>query len=466
MTSAVIHTTMRTGAPDAAHLVFLLYGSRGDVQPGLCLALESARRGHRVTVAVPPNLVPLATAAGVGEVVPIGADTDRQWTSDEALDAQRSAHPLRQAKFAIDTARAGIAAFDDAMMTTFLGDDPTITGVDALIAAPLCQARGLAVAERLGVPLTVLRYAPMSENALIGPIPGVTDGWTPQWTRRAWRIHDGAVWSVMRHGENRFRQRAGLRPVRTSCAQRLNLAQIPQIQAYDPGIVPGLAEQWRTGPSIKPVVGFLDLPSHARATLDETSGADADLVRWLDAGEPPLFVGFGSMPIADPAATRAMIAAAARRHGMRCVFAVGGRSGAQGVSSDSGVSSGADESSDSYDVAAVNHSWLLPRCSAVVHHGGAGTTAAGLRAGIPAIVYSFTAEQPFWAGRIADLGLGTGRRFTRLTAETMFDDLTVARSESVRTAAAAFAATMIISDRAVRTAADIVDARLLQGVAG
>lgn len=464
MNSAVIHTAMRTGTPGGAHLVFLLYGSRGDIQPGLCLALESASRGHRVTLAVPPNLVPLATAAGAGEVVPIGADTDRQWSSDEALDAQRTAHPLRTAKFALDTARSGIAAFDDAMMATFLDDDPTITEVDALIAAPLCQARGLAVAEKLGVPLTVLRYAPMSENTVIGPIPGVTDGWTPHWTRRAWRAHDGVVWSLMRHGENRFRRRAGLHPVRTSCAERLNLAQIPQIQAYDPGIVPGLAEQWRPGPSIKPVVGFLDLPSRARAALDETSGADAHLVRWLDAGEPPLFVGFGSMPMADPAATRAMIAAAARRHGVRCVFAFGDRPGAQSTSSDSGAFSAAGESSDTYDVAAVDHSWLLPRCAAVIHHGGAGTTAAGLRAGIPAIVYSFTAEQPFWAGRIADLGLGTGRRFSHLTTETVFDDLAVARSASVRAAATEFAARMISPDHAVRTAADIVDARVPQGL--
>lgn len=432
------------------HVVLLLYGSRGDVQPGICLGAELRRRGYRVTAAVPPNLADFARSAGLDAVVSIGRDTARQWSSEEALDAQRSRNPLRRIMFAIDTVRDGIAAFDDALVSALVCDEPSIRGVDLLIAAPLCQARGLALAERLGVPLAVVRYAPMSESGVIGPLPGITDQLSAAGKRRSWRAYDRVVWWATRHSENGFRRRIGLRAVRTPCADRLTVLQVPQIQAYDPAIASELAAEWARGPAIKPIVGFFELSDEIRAALGELTDGDTELTRWLAAGEPPVFVGFGSMPVADPLATRDIIVDAARRVGLRCVVALGGAP--QGVVDEVG--------SDVYHVGAVNHSWLLPRCAAAVHHGGAGTTAATLRAGIPTVIYSFTAEQPFWAGRVAALGVGVGRRFSALTPQLAFDDLTVALSPRVRTNAARLATTMITSDDALRAAADVVESQL------
>ncbi|MGW5524719.1 glycosyltransferase [Gordonia sp. NPDC003950] len=439
---------MMTSRSGGAHVAVILYGSRGDVQPGVSLAVELQRRGHRVSVAVPPNMLGFARNAGLATVVAIGRDTGTQWSSDEALNAQRSRNPWTRARFALATVRDGISAFDRAMVETFLGDDAAITDVDMLIAAPLCQARGLALAERLGVPLTVLRYAPMSESGVIGPLPGVTDSWSPEWKRRSWRAYDRIVWWATRYSENGFRRRIGRPPARTGCPDRLGVLRVPQIQAYDPAIAPGLVAEWKAGHAVKPIIGFLDLPAGARDHLAETSQGDAQLAEWLDAGDPPVFVGFGSMPVTDPQRVRSLIGVAAAELGVRCVFGLGASPGVD-----------ADDTSI-YHVGAVNHAWLFPHCAAVVHHGGAGTTAAALRAGVPSAVYSFTAEQPFWAERIRTLGVGTGRAFSALTDESIRADLSVALTEKVRCVAADFAQRMVPPERAVAAAADIVEVRL------
>lgn len=446
--SQVLVIPMPTPRAGGAHVAMVLYGSRGDVQPGVCLAIELVRRGHRVSVAVPPNLVDFARSAGLGVVVPVGRDTDRQWSSDEARHAQRSRNPLTRLRFALATVRDGIGAFDDAMVASFLADDASITGVDMVIAAPLCQARALALAERFSVPLCVLRYAPMSECGITGPLGPLTDPLSPVGKRRAWRVYDRLVWWATRHGENRFRRRIGRRPAHTPCPDRLAVARVPQIQAYDPAIAPGLSAEWAAGQAVKPIVGFLDLPSGSRVGLAETSHADGELREWLAAGDPPVFVGFGSMPVTDPATVRTTIAAAARHLGVRCVFGFGQKPGPD-----------ADDQ-HVYHVGRVDHSWLFPQCAAVIHHGGAGTTAAALRAGVPAAVYSFTAEQPFWAERMRALGVGTGRAFSSLTEARVIDDLSTVLTARTRAAAADFADRMITGPDAVQAAADIVEERL------
>ncbi|WP_244882824.1 glycosyltransferase [Gordonia desulfuricans] len=432
-----------------AHIVFLLYGSRGDIQPGICLATELLRRGHRVTAVVPPNLVDLVASAGVPTVYPVGRDTDRQWSSDTALDAQRSRNPLTKARFALDTVVDGIRSFDDGLIRLFVDADPTtgkppVHDVDRLVVAPICQARGMALADRLGVVLTVLRFAPMSPNSWYGPVPGVADGLGPRATRAAWRAYNSVVWSSTRHGENRFRRRIGLATMHRPCPDRLAARRIVQIQAYDPAIVPGLGDEWG---SLKPIIGFLDLAAQDRRHLTEVSGHDTDLTAWLADGSAPVYVGFGSMPIADPDRISEIFCSVAAESGLRLILALGGRPGRD------------PQHPDVYHVGAVDHSWLFPQCAVVVHHGGAGTTAAVLRSGTPGVIYAFTAEQPFWANRIAALGVGVGRRFSALSRETVGEDLRVVIGDGIRDAAREFAAQMVTPQQAVATAAELVEER-------
>ena len=427
------------------HIAVVLYGSRGDIQPGVCLALELAGRGLRVTAVVPPNLVGFARAAGVESVAEIGLDTHTAWTSEQAKDTARQSNPVTKLRFALATVRAGFAAFDDSMVELFLADDAPLSDVDLLVVAPLCQARGAAVAQRLGIPMTVLRYGPMSENGLIGALPGITDNLSPAAKRRSWRFADRLTWWATGWSENAFRRRIGLRRARGPLPQRLDAAAVPQIQAYDPALIPGLDEQW--GP-IKPVVGFFELPASSRAmqhTVDSTSELDS----WLSSGSAPLFITFGSMPLPDPDDVVATIIGAARRAGFtRCLVSAGER---RGVSTDD---------ADVFFAGALDHASILPRCAAAFHHGGAGTTAATLRAGLPTVVCSVTADQPFWAQRVTELGVGAGLRLKKLDADTAYRALAVAGEPDTRIAAEMLAQRMILPDKAVASAADNCVAQL------
>jgi UDP:flavonoid glycosyltransferase YjiC (YdhE family) len=121
----------------------------------------------------------------------------------------------------------------------------------------------------------------------------------------------------------------------------------------------------------------------------------ADLGEFLQAGAPPIFIGFGSMSTSNPAATTQLIVQALARTPQRAVLLSGW-----------GGLHASDLPDTIYLLESAPFAWLFPRMAAVVHHGGAGTTSAGLRAGVPSIVIPFFADQPFWGRRVADLGVG------------------------------------------------------------
>lgn len=138
-----------------------------------------------------------------------------------------------------------------------------------------------------------------------------------------------------------------------------------------------------------------------------------DLVDFLSDGPPPVFVGFGSSAHVDPA----FILEATRRAGVRAVVqGVEGLQGAEGVLGD-----------DAIGVGSIPHEWLFPQMAAVVHHAGAGTTAAGFRAGVPAIGVPVYTDQPLWASRIASLGVGPQPLpYKKLTPERLGEAITEA----------------------------------------
>ena len=116
---------------------------------------------------------------------------------------------------------------------------------------------------------------------------------------------------------------------------------------------------------------------------------------FLEAGSPPVYIGFGSMSSREPEATTRLVIEALRRVGQRAIL-LSGWGGLQKTDLPDMVFMGES----------LPHAWLFPRVAAVVHHGGAGTTAAGLRAGVPSITVPFFGDQPFWGRRIAELGVG------------------------------------------------------------
>lgn len=220
---------------------------------------------------------------------------------------------------------------------------------------------------------------------------------------------------------NEFRREELGLPPRSRLASEERLPDgrsIPILHAYSPAVVP-----------IPP-----DWPPHVTATGYWFVGADpawqppADLAAFLDAGPPPVYVGFGSMVTQDPASKIAVVVEALRLSGQRGVIAAGW-AGLQA----------ADLPDTIHLLDRAPHDWLFPRMSAVVHHGGAGTTAAGLRAGRPTIIAPFFGDQPFWGRRVQALGVGPPPLpQKRLTAEALAAAIrAVVSDDGIRARAAA-----------------------------
>jgi sterol 3beta-glucosyltransferase len=180
-----------------------------------------------------------------------------------------------------------------------------------------------------------------------------------------------------------------------------------------------------------PVLGAIHFPDAARVRLGETA-RDAALEAWLSEGAPPVFFGLGSMPVRDPGQMLAMVETAARAHGVRAIVGAGWSRlpAAQGLGDRIRI------------VGAVDHGWLLPQCSAAVHHGGAGTAFAALHAGLPSVVTSVFADQPFWGMRIERLGVGVHLPFKKLDAKSLDRALRRALDPAMKAAADRLGATL------------------------
>src|SRR6202044_3550317 len=177
-----------------------------------------------------------------------------------------------------------------------------------------------------------------------------------------------------------------------------------EIQAYDELCFPGLAAEWVDQGLRRPIVGAL--------TMEMPTAADDEVLAWITAVTPPIYFGFGSTPIAYPADTVAAISAACAQLGERALIWSGPNDFTH-----------VPHAEHVKVVDTVGQAATFPLCRAIVHHGGAGTTAAGLRAGIPTLVLWNGLDQPVWADSVTRLKVGFGRRFSESTEDSLVANL-------------------------------------------
>jgi sterol 3beta-glucosyltransferase len=358
------------------HVVLVTVGTRGDVQPFVALGKRLTREGHRVTVATHDEYAPLVGGHGLG-FRPMGGsfkpivegDLGRQWIESgdsflRFLDLSRRVFEPLYATWARDAHDAVLDA--DLVLFHAL----TRGAVDA--------------AEKRGVPAIGVGFAPgqpSAEHCLF--FPRAPWGWLRRWLGE--RALEG-MWTVGRAAYDEHRRSLGLTPFRSRNPWNEMLrAGTHFLYAYSPhiGHVP---EEW---PASYHVTGSW--------TLDTSEAWDPppELVDFLASGPPPVYVGFGSMTGRSPEDLARLATDAVARAGQRAVLVTGWGGLARAPRHD-GV----------LVMESVPHEWLFPRCSAVVHHGGAGTVAAGLAAGKPTVVTAFFGDQPYWGDRVHALGAG------------------------------------------------------------
>jgi UDP:flavonoid glycosyltransferase YjiC (YdhE family) len=418
------------------NIVFTVSGTRGDVQPAVVLGAHLQRRGHDVTMGVPPNLESFSAEAGL-KTRPFGYDTRAHMNSDLVRHGTRTGSLRQRAAAVAELWNYGWDGMVEDTLELTDGADVVVTGVTT-------EQIALSVAEHRGAAFATLQHAPIRRNSLVSPLPGAP-GSLPSWaTSATWSAYDGLLWALTAHRENALRRRLGLATVRSGVPPRVESAGGIEIQAYDPSLCPELQAEWADH---RPFVGFLDLDAETRASIGEDVELDHDTSSWIAQGPPPVYFGFGSMPVPDPAELVSTIASACAAVGERALISMGWNDFGESVRHDGPVRI----------VGAVNHDRLFPQCRAVVHHGGAGSTAAGLRAGKPTLVCWVSSDQPFWGSRLTRLGVGASTSLRAMTVDTLTDGLRTVLSPETGAAAAAFAGSMVDPGAAAAHAADLVE---------
>jgi vancomycin aglycone glucosyltransferase len=379
------------------------YGGRGDVEPCAAVGLELSRRGHDVCLAVPPNMLDFIESAGLAGVA-YGPDSREEMNS--ASDLVRSLGPKMQNPVSV------LPEVIEHVTEVKTAKGATLTalaeGADLVVAGFNEQGLAANVAEYYDMPVAALHFFP----------------------EHVWS--SGQLFSLMtKVAEGAQRQTLGLPEAAGPSTRFL------QIQAYDELCFPGLAAEWGQQASRRPFVGAL--------TLELPTNTDQDVLSWIAAGPPPIYFGLGSTPVASPAETVSMIITACARLGERAL-----------------VCSGPNDFSDIPHsdhikvVDEVNHSAVLPACRAVVHHGGAGITAATLRAGVPSLILWLWLDQPLWAAAVERLKVGLGRQFWQTTVESLVTDLRLVLAPQYAAQAREVAAQMTKPAESRASAADLL----------
>jgi sterol 3beta-glucosyltransferase len=354
-------------------------GSRGDIQPCVALSRALQAAGYGVSLAAPADFAEFVQAHGVhcsplrGDVQKIMAgETGRRY-----MQTGRS-NPISSIR-AMRTMLAPVVG----QMVEDLYD--ACRDAQALICLGVFGAFGHSIAEALRLPLIFVEPTPLLPTRAF---PAA--GWPIQadlgglHNRLSGVAMLNVIWQWYRPFVNDFRRGLGL-PAYSASGFVRDLSATPLLGAYSPRVIPPPSD-W---PDTARIVGYFWLD-----TADGWQPPQA-LQAFLDGGDPPVYVGFGSMSGRDPEKMGALVLEALAQCGQRGVLATGW----------GGLSAGRLPPGVLV-LDSAPHAWLFPRMRAVVHHGGAGTTAEALRAGVPPVVVPFIVDQPFWGARVRALGVG------------------------------------------------------------
>ncbi|MGE2721055.1 glycosyltransferase [Mycolicibacterium celeriflavum] len=406
------------------------YGTRGDVEPCAALGLELQRRGHEVRMAVAPDLVDFTESVGLPAIA-FGPEA-RAWQDLHRDVLNHAFRKFWRVSDLVSLARQDRGLFDQCWQDARVTLMSLAEGADLLLTGVIAEQAAANIAEYYDIPLATVHTFPMRANGqLVSGLPAVV-------ARSAMTASEWLGWPAVKKLEDAQRRELGLPKVVGPASRRIAERGSLEIQAYDEVCFPGLAAEWAKFGGRRPFVGAL--------TTESPTGADQEVASWIAAGPPPIFFGFGSTLVNSPAETVAMISAACAELGERALICAGGTDFSRVA-----------DSSNVKVVDALNYTTIFPTCRAVVHHGGAGTTAVGMRSGVPTLILSTWGDQAVWGARVRRLKVGLTRRFSATTRASLVADLRKVLAPECVARARELATKMTRPAESLTAAADLVE---------
>ena len=397
-------------------VVILTSGSRGDVQPMLALGLGLKSEGYEVRIAAHAVFQEFVESVGL-EYAPMAGDPQAALMSERGQDWVESGQ--NSFAFLYNFVRLTRPYFREQLRDC----QRACQGMDMIIFTPFAGG-GLDIAEKMQLPVALAALQPFHPTGAFPAMGAFGTFGIPRLNRGSHKTTGYLLWLPFRDIHDRWRvEDLGL-PARglTPPMSEMQEKGITTLYGYSPSVIPR-PDDW--GPWIH-VTGYW--------YLDQEPGwqPTVELERFISAGKPPIFVGFGSMIRQDGDNLLDIARQVASELGVRVLL----QRGWQGVKADS-----VDDQVMVID--AAPHSWLFPRMAAVVHHGGAGTTAAGLRAGVPNVLVPHFADQFFWGDWMVKREVGPAAiPRGKLTASRLAQALRNALSARTRAHAAALGASI------------------------
>lgn len=368
-------------------------------------------QGFKTRIAAPDNLRGFVERAGIDYAPLHGnsqqileSDSGRRWLESGNVAAFMREAAAISARIDAEVFRSGLEAARDA---------------DAIVGGTLAEDLAFTLAEFRRVPFAFAHTIPTEAtgdyaNPLVTrrnlPLRGMNRATFALFRVLASRMHARTL--------PEFRRSLGLPRRSGTVLSRAAKLGVPALQLWSGHLLP---HQGDAAPTTE-TTGFQRLPQSVRDRLGEGSPPE-DLVRWLDAGPPPVYVGFGSMPVPSLIGFARDILEIGRLLDVRFVLSPGWNE----------IETVRHLQCDGLHLAPpIDHDWLFGRCVAAVHHGGAGTTAASLEAGIPTVVCSFFADQPFWGTRVERLGVGAHLPRVRMNRQSLRLAIEAALKDDVR----------------------------------
>lgn len=411
-------------------ITILALGSRGDVQPYAALGRGLQDAGRRVRVVTFENFEPLVREQGLDFHPVRGSSQALLGGAEGATITEAGNNPIRLMLALRKTFGAIVQDYLDAFSADVLRE------TDAIINQLPASLFGYDLAEKLRVPYLNAAVIPLEATG-DWPLPLFPQfslgGW---YNRLTYRVAAQMAWQPFRSATNRFRAMLGLAKAPFwGHFRQIRSRRIPVLNGFSEHVVP------------RPH----DWGAHVHLTgwwlLKEPDWTPPeDLIAFLDGGPPPVFIGFGSMPVRDPQQLTHLLLKALAHSGQRAVLSTGWAGLAH-----------SDLPETVYKLDYAPYEWLFPRMLAIVHHGGSGTTGLALRSGVPSLIVPFVVDQFYWGRRIVQLGVGPPSiPYKKLTADDLAAAIkAVAADPAMRRRAAALGEKLRAED-GVATAVRII----------
>ena len=419
------------------HTTILALGSYGDVLPIATLGKALKVAGHDVRFATFENFEKMAVQHEL-DFHPIRGDSQAILSAGSGRALTESGQNFMRAWWA---AMQSFGGFGDSIahdLSPLLGG-----GTDIIINQMPAGLYGYDLAEKLSVPMMMAAVMPMNRTRyfpmlafppLLAQLPG--------YNAVSYRILEQLMWQWFRPAVNRWRKETLGLPKQSfgGYFREVGTASIPILNGFSSQVVPRPPD-W--GGDVH-MTGYW-FPE------EENWQPPADLLAFIEGGLPPVFIGFGSMSVRDPEGTTAVILEALKQSGLRGIL----HAGWAGIGNN-------DLPDRVFKIDYAPYGWLFPKMAAVVHHGGSGTTAFGLRAGIPSLIVPFLFDQFYWGRRVFALGAGPKPiPFRKLSVARLAEALTLATTDGLMRERALMLGEKIRAENGIKKAVAIISRHLL-----